>query len=109
MNSKLRTLQLAVSQALAEENVTAEQIVEVFRETIKNQRDEARAKSSKATAALDLLKIPHQYTSTPEYLTFAGLAGSDTISFGQDTISFGAAQPVNDGLPGGLAEDVLAL
>ncbi len=68
MNQQLRTLQIALRQCLANDDVTAVQITEVIRETIKMKMDEASVTVAKSRTVLDKLSIPHHYTTCTDYL-----------------------------------------
>ena len=68
MNQQLRTLQIALRQCLVNGDITAQEITEVVRETVKQKMDEATMTVAKSRTVLDKLSIPHHYTTCPDYL-----------------------------------------
>ena len=93
MNQQLRNLQESIQLAIYAEDVTAGQIIEVVRETLKMEEDSARTQMCKAQDVL--LKLD----SNRPLGVFDGLRmSSDTImdgGAGSDTICFGAANTVS--------------
>ena len=71
MNPNLNALHIAVLQCLASPDVTSEQITEVIRESIKTKMNEAQDTVQKSRTVLENLRIPHHYTTCPDYLTFS--------------------------------------
>ena len=99
MNPQLNGLRIALLQCLSSDDITAQEVTEVVRETVKMKMDEATMTTAKCRTVLDKLRIPHHYTTCPDYLSNpvgAGKSESVTINFdgiigaeGADTISFG--------------------
>ena len=99
MNKELKTLQFAIRNCLKEDDTSAKQIVEVFRECLKMEEDTARTTAQKARDALNELRVPFHYTSTPDWMadtavtsegvTFSAIA-ADGVSFtvGDDIITY---------------------
>ncbi len=80
MNQLLRNLQESIQLAIYAEDVTAGQIIEVVRETLKMEEDSARTQMCKAQDVL--LKLD---SDTP-------LGAFDGLGVSSDTISFSAPQ-----------------
>ena len=113
MNPNLNALRIALLQCLSSPDVTADQVTEVVRETVRSKMDEATETTKKSRTVLEKLRIPYHYTTCPDYLSNpvgTGWSESEYISFtGSDTV---AAQPVTmgyDGLLGGMGEDSIVL
>ena len=77
MNPNLNTLRLALNQCLACPEVTAEQVTEVIRETVRARMDEATETTKKSRTVLEKLRIPYHYTTCPEYLSNDGPVGAE--------------------------------
>ena len=95
----MQQIQENVRLALSEDDVTAGQIVEIFRETLRMEADAARTLARKAQTAVEKCNT-NPFYQFPDYLN------QPNLTFGTDSISFAAK---NDGLMGGLADDVLSL
>ena len=109
MNANLNALRIALLQCLASPDVSADEITEVIRETSRSEMDEGTKRTQKCRNILEKLRIPYQYTTCPDCLTFSSSESPDTISFSSDT--YGAAQPVMnfDGIYGAYGEDTITL
>ena len=84
MNPQLNALRISLLQCLSDGDTPAEKITEVIRETIKMKMDEANITVAKSRTVLDKLRIPHHYTTCPDYLSNpvgAGKSESVTINF----------------------------
>ena len=87
MNPQLNALRIALLQCLSTEEVTAEQVTEVIRETVKQKMEEGNMTVAKTRTVLDKLRIPHHYTTCPDYLkkdesvtiNFDGISGANYI------------------------------
>ena len=107
MNPKLNALRIALLQCLSSPDVTADEVTEVVRETVRSKMDESQETVKKSRTVLEKLRIPYHYTTCPDYLTFSSSESNDTISFSSDTQ---AAQPVTmgyDGIYGAYGEDII--
>ena len=99
MNPNLNSLRISLLQCLSSPDVTADEVTEVVRETVRSKMDESTETTKKARTVLEKLRIPYHYTTCPDYLSNpvgAGKSESVTINFdgivgaeGADTISFG--------------------
>ena len=110
MNPNLNSLRIALLQCLSSPDVTADQITDVVRETVRTKMDEATATTNKSRTVLDKLRVPHQYTSNPDWMVTDHLKGDDYISF-SDGYHIQAAQPVMnfDGIYGAAGQDTISL
>ena len=112
MNPNLNSLRIALLQCLSSPEVTADEVTEVIRETVRAKMDEATDTTKKSRTVLEKLRIPYHYTTCPDYLSNpvgTGWSESDYISFSSDTQ---AAQPVTmgyDGLFGAYGKDTITL
>ena len=112
MNPNLNALRIALLQCLSSPDVTADEVTEVVRETVRSKMDESQETVKKSRTVLEKLRIPYHYTTCPDYLSNpvgTGWSESDYISFSSDTV---AAQPVTmgyDGIVGAYGEDSIIL
>ena len=111
MNPNLNSLRIALLQCLSSPDISAEQVTDVVRETIKTKMDEATETTKKSRTILEKLRMPHHYSTCPDYLTFSSSESPDTISFSSSDFTHGAAQPVMnfDGIYGAYGEDTITL
>ena len=119
MNSHLNSLQLALRLCLDASDVSAEQMTDVIRETIKQKMDDATETTKKSRTILEKLRMPHHYSTCPDWMMNDRLPGGDeSISFtgngafGSDGFFVQAAQPVKmnyDGPVGSMGEDSIVL
>ena len=92
MNNNLRNLQSSIRIALEDSQVTAGQISEIVRETLRMEASNARDASLKAEAALSSFE-PTISSFGNDYITFSSdNQAAQPVAFyggtGQDTISF---------------------
>ena len=113
MNPNLNSLRISLLQCLSSPDITADEVTEVVRETVRSKMDEATETTKKARNVLEKLRIPYHYTTCPDYLSNpvgTGWSESEYISFtGSDYV---AAQPATmgyDGLVGAYGEDTITL
>ena len=100
MDPKLRCIQRDLQMLLQDPDVSAAAIVEVFRETIKAQADIHRSAAAKSSEALRLLNTNPLYgSSTLPSSVYIPLNDTGDVKFTMG----------EDGLAGGIAEDVLSL
>ena len=69
MNPNLNALRIALLQCLSSPDVTADQVTEVVRETVRSKMDEATETTKKSRTVLEKLRIPYHYTTCPESLS----------------------------------------
>ena len=85
MKQKLSSLRVVLLGLLGDDEVTPQEIVEVFRETIKSEMERSLERTKRSRSILEQLRIPYHYTTTPDYLkhptTTVGAAGTDQITF----------------------------
>ncbi len=94
MNPNLNALRIALLQSLSSPDVTAEEITDVVRETLKHKMDEASVTVAKSRTVLDKLQIPHHYTTRPDYLNAE--EKSVTINFGDIPDSINLIDTIGD-------------
>ena len=93
MNPKLNGLRIALLQCLSADDITAQEITEVVRESVKKKMDEATMTVAKSRTVLDKLSIPHHYTTCPDYLNEEK---SVTINFGDIPDSINLIDTISD-------------
>ena len=106
MNPNLNALRIAMLQCLSSPDVTADEVTEVIRETARAEMDAGTDKTKKCRTILEKLRIPYHYTSCPDFLkdVWTERESDDTM-----VSAVQAAQPVADGILGGMGEDIISL
>ena len=94
MNPNLNALRIALLQCLSADDITAQEITEVVRESVKKKMDEATMTVAKSRTVLDKLQIPHHYTTCPDYLNSE--EESVTINFDNIPNSINLIETIGD-------------
>ena len=109
MNPNLNALRIALLQCLSSPDVTADEVTDVVRETCRAKMDEATETTKKSRTVLEKLRIPHHYTSCPDFLKDAWTGQKDSIDFSAGNVAAAPYFMGADGLVGAYGEDTIVL